>query len=40
MESHVSYFCTCDDKLLKKLRVLDFDKQLHFVSPLELVVKF
>jgi len=39
MENHVTYFCTCDDKLLKKLQTLRFDKQPCFVSPLELVVE-
>ncbi|HSK71658.1 MAG TPA: PIN domain-containing protein [Pyrinomonadaceae bacterium] len=30
------YFCTCDDKLLKKTKILD-DLQVKAVSPIELL---
>ncbi len=39
MENNVSYFCTCDDILLKKLKALDLDPPPYFVSPIELVVE-
>lgn len=32
------YFCTCDDKLLKKTKSLK-DSQTKFVSPLELIAE-
>jgi hypothetical protein len=39
IENHVSYFCTSDDKLLKKLKALDLDPPPYFVSPLELAAE-
>ena len=39
IENHAQYFCTCDDKLLKKLKLLSFNEQTKFVSPLELVME-
>ncbi len=39
IENNVRFFCTCDDKLLKKLRSLDFRDNTKFVSPLELIVE-
>ena len=39
IENHARYFCTCDDKLLKKLKLLSFNEQTQFVSPLELVME-
>jgi predicted nucleic acid-binding protein len=38
-EADVDYFCTCDDKLLKKAKNLP-DLTVTVVSPLELVTKF
>lgn len=39
MENNVSYFCTCDDKLLKRLKTLDLDSPPYFVSPIELIME-
>jgi hypothetical protein len=39
IENHAHYFCTCDDKLLKKLRLLTLEETTRFVSPLELVLE-
>jgi len=39
MEYHVAYFCTCDDKLLRKLKALDRTFPPYFVSPLELAAE-
>lgn len=39
IENHVRYFCTCDDKLLKKLKLITFCGHTRFVSPLELVME-
>jgi len=39
IENHVHYFCTCDDKLLKKRKLIDFGEHTRFVSPLELVLE-
>jgi hypothetical protein len=39
IENHARYFCTCDDKLLKKLKLLNFSEHTQFVSPLELVME-
>ena len=39
IENHANYFCTCDDKLLKKLKLLNFSGHTQFVSPLELVME-
>lgn len=39
MENNVSYFCTCDDKLLKRLKALALDPPPCFVSPIELVME-
>jgi len=39
IENHVSFFCTCDDKLLKKLRLVNFNEHTKFVSPLELIME-
>jgi len=39
IEHQVRYFCTCDEKLLKKLKTLDRKQQPYFVSPLELLVE-
>ena len=39
IENNVQFFCTCDDKLLKKLRTLDFGDKTRFVSPLELIIE-
>ncbi|MCX7113611.1 MAG: PIN domain-containing protein [Proteobacteria bacterium] len=39
IENNVRFFCTCDDKLLKKLRTLDFGDKTKFVSPLELIIE-
>lgn len=39
IENHAHYFCTCDDKLLKKLKLLNFGGYTRFVSPLELVLE-
>ena len=39
IENKVHYFCTCDDKLLKKLKSLDIRGDTQFVSPLELVIE-
>ena len=39
IENKVHYFCTCDDKLLKKLKSLDIGGDTQFVSPLELVIE-
>ncbi|CAK0755817.1 hypothetical protein CCP3SC15_200019 [Gammaproteobacteria bacterium] len=39
IENHARYFCTCDDKLLKKLKLLTFGEYTQFVSPLELVME-
>lgn len=39
IENHVSYFCTCDDKLLKKLKTLDLKPPPYLVSPFELVLE-
>ncbi|MDO8417374.1 MAG: hypothetical protein Q7S87_14305 [Agitococcus sp.] len=37
IQNQVSYFCTSDDKLLKKLKNLTLETNTRFVSPLELV---
>ena len=37
IQNQVSYFCTSDDKLLKKLKSLTLETNTRFVSPLELV---
>ena len=39
IENRACYFCTCDDKLLKKLKLLDFKEHTQFVSPLELIME-
>ena len=39
IENKVHYFCTCDDKLLKKLKSLHIGGDTQFVSPLELVIE-
>ena len=39
IENKVHYFCTCDDKLLKKLKSLDIGGDTQFLSPLELVIE-
>nr|VFJ44676.1 MAG: Predicted nucleic acid-binding protein, contains PIN domain [Candidatus Kentron sp. FM]VFJ50381.1 MAG: Predicted nucleic acid-binding protein, contains PIN domain [Candidatus Kentron sp. FM]VFK08675.1 MAG: Predicted nucleic acid-binding protein, contains PIN domain [Candidatus Kentron sp. FM] len=39
MEYHATYFCTCDDKLLKKLKALNKTLPPYFVSPLELAAE-
>jgi predicted nucleic acid-binding protein len=39
IENGACYFCTCDDKLLKKLKLLSISEQTKFVSPLELVIE-
>ena len=39
IENNVRFFCTCDDKLLKKLKSLDFGDNTKFVSSLELIVE-
>jgi predicted nucleic acid-binding protein len=39
IENQVHYFCTCDDKLLKKLKKLIFNQQTKFLSPLELIME-
>lgn len=39
IENRVRYFCTCDDKLLNKLKALNRTQQPYFVSPLELLVE-
>ncbi|MFZ2727816.1 MAG: PIN domain-containing protein [Methylococcaceae bacterium] len=33
IENQVHYFCTCDDKLLKKLKTLNFNQQTNIISP-------
>ncbi|MBK9015433.1 MAG: PIN domain-containing protein [Saprospiraceae bacterium] len=37
-EANVTYFCTCDDKFLKKAKLLA-KKTIEVVSPLELATK-
>lgn len=39
IENGAHYFCTCDDKLLKKLKLLSINERTKFVSPLELVIE-
>ncbi|MEI8103209.1 MAG: PIN domain-containing protein [Chlorobium sp.] len=39
IENHANYFCTCDDKLLKRLKLLNFNEHTQFVSPLELIME-
>lgn len=39
IENQANYFCTCDDKLLKKLKTLTLGQKTQFVSPLELVLE-
>ncbi len=39
IENQVHYFCTCDDRLLKKLKTLNFNQQTKFLSPLELIME-
>jgi predicted nucleic acid-binding protein len=39
IENQAQYFCTCDDKLLKKLKTLNFNQQTKFLSPLELIME-
>jgi len=39
IERRVRYFCTCDDKLLRKLKILTFNEHTQFLSPLELVME-
>ena len=36
VEAGADYFCTCDDRLLKKAKALDTGA-VHVVSPLELI---
>ncbi len=36
LEARADYFCTCDDKLLRRAKALT-DLTLHVVSPLELI---
>lgn len=36
-QNQVAYFCTSDDKLLKKLKNSSFATNTRFVSPLELI---
>nr|VFJ70205.1 MAG: Predicted nucleic acid-binding protein, contains PIN domain [Candidatus Kentron sp. DK] len=39
IEYHAAYFCTCDDKLLRKLKALGKTWPPYFVSPLELAAE-
>lgn len=39
IENQAQYFCTCDDKLLKKLKILNLNQQTQFLSPLELIME-
>lgn len=39
MMGDVNYFCTSDDKFMRKAKMLD-SLSMHVVSPLELIVEF